>query len=292
MIYDAAVIGAGPGGLVSALYLRRFLRETALISNGEPRASWIPRTHNLLGYRGGISGRELLQRLQAQIDECGIDRVHGEAKITVKQKIFTIETDKEVVRSKKVIIATGMTDTQPPLPNLKPLRRDGLLRYCPVCDAYEYRSKKLLVLAQDEHGIKAARFLSRFASAVEVLWPPSQKLPGVSVLQGSVADIQSLRGKANVHWTDKQGREHTRTFDAVYVALGSIVQDSAFRHLRKIQRTENGFLLVNSHQETAIKGLYAVGDCVEGLAQIAVAAGQAAVAATAIHNQLLSAGQE
>ncbi|WP_292940599.1 FAD-dependent oxidoreductase [Novosphingobium sp. 32-60-15] len=52
------------------------------------------------------------------------------------------------------------------------------------------------------------------------------------------------------------------------------------------QLSESGCVLTNAHQQTSVKGLYAVGDVVEGLDQISVAAGQAAIAATAIHNLL------
>ena len=37
---------------------------------------------------------------------------------------------------------------------------------------------------------------------------------------------------------------------------------------------------------TNVEGLYAAGDVVQGLDQISVACGQAAIAATAIHNRL------
>ena len=47
-----------------------------------------------------------------------------------------------------------------------------------------------------------------------------------------------------------------------------------------------GKLLVDDHQRTSVPGLFAVGDVAAGLNQISVAAGQAAVAATAIHNSL------
>jgi thioredoxin reductase (NADPH) len=52
------------------------------------------------------------------------------------------------------------------------------------------------------------------------------------------------------------------------------------------QTGECGKLVVDDHQCTTVPGLYAVGDVVLGLNQIAVAAGQAAVAATRIHNSL------
>ena len=47
-----------------------------------------------------------------------------------------------------------------------------------------------------------------------------------------------------------------------------------------------GCLEVDAHQQTTLKGLYAVGDVVSDLHQIAVATGHAAVAATHIHNTL------
>ncbi len=47
-----------------------------------------------------------------------------------------------------------------------------------------------------------------------------------------------------------------------------------------------GELVVDDAQATTVPGLYAVGDVVRGLNQISVAAGQAAIAATRIHNSL------
>ncbi|MBC7692591.1 MAG: FAD-binding protein [Methylotenera sp.] len=55
--FDCAVIGGGPGGLVSALSLKRFRRKVILLNSGKPRAAWIPKAHNLMGFPGGISGK-------------------------------------------------------------------------------------------------------------------------------------------------------------------------------------------------------------------------------------------
>lgn len=298
MDYEVAVIGAGPGGLVSALYLRRFLRSTIIASAGSPRASWIPRTHNLLGYRDGISGADILMRLNSQLDDCGVDRAVGECRVAPIARGFEVSCGKKSFTATRVILATGMTDVQPSLKNLTRLRRSGLLRYCPVCDAYEYQNKKLLVLAQDAHGLKAASFLSGFSKRVSVLWPSSEKLTshlsktrswrGGPLLVGTLQAMKAVEGgKLAVEFADERGRQRTASFDAAYVALGSTINDSAFRHLKKIERDEDdGTILVDRYQETGHPGIFAVGDCVKGLAQIAVAAGQAAVAATHIHNDL------
>ena len=49
---------------------------------------------------------------------------------------------------------------------------------------------------------------------------------------------------------------------------------------------ECGGVNVDEHRQTSLRGLYAIGDVTMGLKQISVAIGQAAQAATAVHNSL------
>jgi thioredoxin reductase (NADPH) len=79
--------------------------------------------------------------------------------------------------------------------------------------------------------------------------------------------------------------EGDHEFDCLYPALGfkpkcRLASDVAARVDR------HGEIIVNRHMQTSVPGLFAAGDCVSGLHQISVATGQAAVAATAIHNYL------
>ena len=76
------------------------------------------------------------------------------------------------------------------------------------------------------------------------------------------------------------------SFDTLYVALGSSGRSELAR-VAGASLSASGCIIVDDHQRTSISGLFAAGDVVEGLDQIAVAAGQAAKAATAIHNLLL-----
>jgi thioredoxin reductase (NADPH) len=52
------------------------------------------------------------------------------------------------------------------------------------------------------------------------------------------------------------------------------------------KHTAAGFLVVDGKQQTTVPGLFAAGDVVSDLHQISVAEGHAAIAATAIHNDL------
>ena len=72
-------------------------------------------------------------------------------------------------------------------------------------------------------------------------------------------------------------------FESLYVALGLRARSGLAMRLGAAHDQE-GALTVSAHQETSVPGLFAAGDVVQGLAQIAVAMGQAAIAATAMHN--------
>ncbi len=70
------------------------------------------------------------------------------------------------------------------------------------------------------------------------------------------------------------------------VLLGSEVHSSLLAGLGAPLEPD-GSVPAGAHQETGTEGVYAAGDVVCGLDQISVAMGEAAVAATAIHNRLL-----
>ena len=65
-ILDCVVIGGGPAGLTAATYLSRFLLDIVVIDSGKSRAALIPCTPNHAGFPGGISGKELIERLREQ----------------------------------------------------------------------------------------------------------------------------------------------------------------------------------------------------------------------------------
>src|SRR4028119_1898014 len=65
------VIGGGPAGLTAAIYLTRYHLSLKVVDAGKSRASWIPCTHNHAGFPGGISGKELLERMREQAQMYG-----------------------------------------------------------------------------------------------------------------------------------------------------------------------------------------------------------------------------
>lgn len=272
-VWDAVIVGAGPAGLTAAIYLARFRRKVLVLGDGPSRASWIPQSHNTPGFPHGVGGDELLARLQAQALEFGVEmrraRVDALAPTGAGFEVLGWEA---AVQAPAVLLATGVLDRMPDLPGIEAAVRRGLVRMCPICDAYEATDKRLAVLGDGGLAQREAAFLRTYSDDVTV----------VGTQDGRLAFTQDT-----VQWTGADAS--ARTFDHLYLALGCQPQ-SALAVACGARCDEDGNLVVDAHQMTSVEGLYAAGDLVRGLNQIAVAAGEAAIAATAMHNRLREAG--
>ncbi len=290
---DCVVIGGGPAGLAAAIYLARFRRSVAILDAGRSRALLIPCSNNLPGFPGGISGEALLGRLVDQATRLGvpIERLTVTAVRRDDQK-FVIEAGETTIQARAVLLATGVVDQRPQIDNLDEFIRGGLVRLCPVCDAYELIGRNIGVLGPAERSIREACFLRTYTKRVTALMidPPGDNLAQQlrkQAIASVQANIQALDpGKSGVIATLSNGRQ--LHFDALYLALGAD-PGSALALQLGANITAGGCLPVDRHQRTSLPGLYAAGDVVEQLDQIAVAFGHAAIAATAIHNELRNA---
>ena len=52
-----------------------------------------------------------------------------------------------MVRAASVLLATGGLDVEPELPGVRDAVRSGLVRYCPICDAYEVTGQSVGLIA-------------------------------------------------------------------------------------------------------------------------------------------------
>ena len=58
------IVGAGPAGLVAAVYLARYKRRFVVVDADDSRLRWIPRSRNVPAFPDGVAGPELLQQLR------------------------------------------------------------------------------------------------------------------------------------------------------------------------------------------------------------------------------------
>lgn len=292
---DCIIIGAGPAGLTAAIYLARYHLSIRLFDSGTSRAAWIPCTHNHAGYPDGISGKELLARMQEQARKYGAVREEKRVEHLAKTgDHFTIGTDSGTFTARSVLLATGVVNRRPDA-----LRDDvhdealarGLLRYCPVCDGYEVTDKRVAVIGTSKHGAAEALFLRGFTADLTLVSPHGDhdldeecsaqlEQAGIGCVAGPCGGF-AIAGDTLAF--DTAGER--MAFDSVYPALGSHVR-SELAADAGARTTDEGCVMVDDHLETTVPGLFGAGDVVIGLDQISHAMGQAGVAATTIRNHL------
>lgn len=181
-----------------------------------------------------------------------------------------------------------MVDRLPPIKGIAKAIRDSRVRVCPICDAYEAIDRRIAVLCDGPKGRREAAFLQTYSHQVTVLaleCDPGAPL-GQNVLQVYLRDLALAPQGVVLH----RSGELERHFDHLYLALGCAPQADLALGCGADQ-DEAGSLLVDAHQMTSVPGLYAAGDVVRGLNQLAVASGEAAVAATDLHNRLRAAAR-
>lgn len=284
---DCIIVGGGPAGLTAALYLARFLRSVTVFDAAEGRARMIPQTNNLSPFPGGISGRDLLARMQSHAERYGAEIVAGTVDGIERQGgAFNVRAGPRVETARSLILATGVFNHRPPLSREDHERgvAAGLIRYCPVCDGFEVRDKRIAVLGGGTHGFDEARFIRGYSASVTLIPADGTVASSGSGIEALPSPMQGLAlSDRQVIVTQENGR--TQLFDTLYAALGTSARTGLAADLG-VLLTDGGCIAVDAKQRTSIAGVYAIGDVTHGLDQIAVAMGQGAVAATGLHNDL------
>ena len=289
---DCVIVGAGPAGLAAATYLARYRRDVVVIDSGDSRAEKIPRSRNVPGFPTGIGGVDLLRRLRAQAENAGIVVTPG-CVDTIDGDVgdFGARVGRRVVRARRVLLATGMTD-HVPLPGLtRAATLRGVVRWCPICDGNEATDRRVVLLGEDDHGVPHALFLRTWTRDLTLVIPPGQRLPAKARRELAEAGVTLVHKAVDRARIGSDGGDllcadgTTIPFDIVYPMTGGRARSQLATALGARTGRDKG-LVCREGQRTSLPGVYAAGDVVATLHQISVAFGQGAQAATAIHNSL------
>jgi thioredoxin reductase (NADPH) len=289
---DCLVIGGGPAGLTAAIYLARYRRNVMVIDSRESRAALIPETHNYPGFAAGVSGRKLLELLASQAATYGVKFVHDTVQSLQKSgDAFTATASGREIAAERVVLATGLVDRTVEIPGLRPAIAEGLVRYCPICDGYEASDQRIGVLGNARVACKKAIFLRTYSKTVTLLAADKEPVDERVCRELASAGVRL----PSAHAAGFERKDHQvvaimsdgsrESFDVIYPILGCDVRSGLAAALGA-RRNDIGCIEVDAHQQSSVQGLYAAGDVVSDLHQIAVGTGHAALAATHIHNSL------
>ncbi|ALK97779.1 hypothetical protein AB595_18255 [Massilia sp. WF1] len=301
-VYDTLIVGGGPAGLTAAIYLRRFTRSVALVDKGNSRLRLIPVSHNYPGFPEGVPGHVLLGNLTVQLERYGGTVMPGEiVDLRIEDGLFVAdyaaadapEGECTQLRAHTVLLATGVADAGLPIENWREAIAFGSVRLCPVCDGFDVMDKRIAVATADTNPVGHALFMRTFSSDVTLFERGSPTMlddadrrrleaAGVRLVESPLCSVTMDAAMKPVMHTE-DGENYSA--DVFYPMLGEQARSGLATKLgaRTAQCDE---LVVDEHYATSVPGLYAIGDVVVGLNQIAVATGGAARAAVHIHNRL------
>lgn len=296
--FDCIIIGGGPAGLTAAIYLARFRRKTVIFDRGGSRAALIHKSQNFPGFPDGIGGLELLSRLRQQAELYGAEVRSGHVtRIEKADRDWRVTGDGIDLVGRAVLLATGVDNRRLDISEEvhTAALASGQLRYCPICDGYEAggtaADARVGVLGANSHGVAEALFLRHYTPNVILFTLKSCELQqddrdalryaGVTWDPRPVARFDFSGAAVQLEFTGAG----FATVDTLYPALGSRPNIDLVRTIG-IRVDDDNCVLADQKQRLGLHGLYAAGDVVSALDQLTVAVGHAAVAATAMHNEL------
>ncbi|MFW9770239.1 MAG: NAD(P)/FAD-dependent oxidoreductase, partial [Candidatus Thorarchaeota archaeon] len=300
--WELIVIGGGPAGMTAAIYGARFGLKTLLLESkvlGGAQAT-SPGIENYPGYTF-IVGLELANKMKEQVKKCGaFIREITEVKSVEREGEdgdFLLDTRRGVYRAKAIIFATGGGHKHLGVPGEELLTGRGV-SYCATCDGPLFRDKTVAVVGGGNTAVTEALYLAEvvnkvylihrrdelraekiiqdyiFNSSVEILWDTIVKeIKGEDLVNELVIE--------NV----KTGEVKSLAVEGAFVALGSNPESSLAKSIG-VETNKRGEILVNAKQATNIPGVFAAGDVVESMKQIAVAVGHGAISADSAYSYI------
>ena len=266
--YNVIIIGGGPAGVSAALYLARANIKTAIVENG-PGA--LARAHKIENFYGiAASGPRLYAEGLEQARSLGVDIIQDEVLAVEYYDSFvlTLKHAAEPLPAPALILATGTKNVTLNLPGLVELEGKGI-SYCAVCDGFFFRKKKLAVLGHGAFALHEAEYLRHIAAEVTVLTngqdDSAAKAAGFATLTTPVTAVTGSERLEAVRFADGSKLE----VSGLFIALGTADSTDMARKLGA--QLDGRFIKVDADGATNIPGLFAAGDCIGGLKQVAKA---------------------
>ena len=292
--FDLVILGGGPGGYTAALYGARAGLKVAVLERLSAGGQ-MALTHQIDNYPGfpeGIDGYSLAEKMQSQAYRFGAETIYAEvreADLLAEPK--KLQTDKDVIFAKAVILATGANPRPLGLPEEKELVNRGVA-YCAACDGMFYRGKTVVVVGGGDTAAADTLLLSRICKevhlvhrrdslrATKIYHEPIEKAENV-VLHWNCTVEKILHEKkvtGIVLKNTKTGEEETFACEGVFVSVGRIPNTELFAS--QLELDNAGYIVAGEDTCTGIPGVYAVGDVrTKALRQVVTAVADGAVAA-------------
>ncbi|WKN29483.1 thioredoxin-disulfide reductase [Apilactobacillus kunkeei] len=291
--YDVIIIGAGPGGMTSALYASRANLSVMMIDRGI-YGGQMNNTAEIENYPGfkSILGPDLAKEMYESSTNFGAKYEYGTVEsIEDKGDSKIVKTDQGSYEAAAVIIGTGSQYRKLGVPGEDEYGGRGV-SYCAVCDGAFFKNREVVVVGGGDSAISEALYLAGLASKVTVIHRRDQ-LRAQKVIQDRafandkiefiwdtnvteiVGDDMKVTGVKTIN--NKTNEEGEVAASGVFIYVGNNPMTEPFSNLNITD--EKGWIKTNERMETSVKGIFAIGDVREKeLRQVTTAVGDGGIA--------------
>lgn len=273
-IYDIIIVGGGPGGYTAALYAARAGLKT-LVLEGIAAGGQLGQTHwidNYPGFPEGIDGFTLAQQMLAQAQRFGAETKYQQVlSVDLNAQPKKVKTAKGEYFSKALILATGAKPRPLGLPGEAELTGKGV-GYCAACDGMFYKGKTVVVVGGGNTAAGDALLLSRVAEkvilvhrrdslrATKVYHQALLEAPNVQILWNS--KVTALHGQDKLSGVTVEnlltGEASHLDCQGLFVSVGRLPNSSLAQG--QLVLDEQGYIPTDAYTQTAVAGVFAVGD--------------------------------
>lgn len=284
MLYDLVIIGGGPAGVAGGVYAARKKIKTIFITEdwgGQSTES--AKIENWIGTIA-ISGMDFADTLKKHLYHYAGDSVSIKEKEKVEQinrkgdGVFEIKTNKGVYESKTVLVATGSHRRKLEIPGAKEFENKGIV-YCASCDGPLFAGEDVVVIGGGNAGFESASQLLAYCKSVTLL-NRTDKFRADPITIESIQKNPKMKIITNAIPTEIRGGKFVDTLiyentifkekkelkvSGVFVEIG-LLPTTWFVENIGVEMNDVKQIKVDSrNQRTSIKGVWAAGDCTDGL---------------------------
>ncbi|MEI6304574.1 MAG: FAD-dependent oxidoreductase [Candidatus Taylorbacteria bacterium] len=290
-IYDLAIIGGGPAGAAAAVYAARKRLKTVFITKdwlGQSNVS--EKIENWIG-TVAISGLDLSQSLEKHAKTYSdgiIDFKESEKCIAINRnplvqpdsgstQSFSITTDKGTYQSKSVLITSGSHRRKLDVPGAEKYDNKGLT-YCATCDGPLFKNQDVAVIGGGNAGFESAAQLLAYCRSVTLLIRGDTfkadpetidkvtSNPKMKVIKFAVPkEVKGDKFVTSFVYNDAQTKKDVEIpVTGIFVEIGSLPNTDFAKEI--IELNDFGHVVTDAkNQRTSENGIWAAGDCTDGL---------------------------
>jgi thioredoxin reductase len=299
-IQDVAVVGGSFAGLAAALQLGRARRAVTVVDAGKPRNRFSHAAHGFPG-QDGRPPLAILQDLRDEVLAYPTVRLLEDEVVDARAAgagVYEVDlATGAVLRARRLILATGVTDTLPAVPGL--LERWGrTVLHCPYCHGYEVADRRLGILAVSSMSMHQALLLPDWSGDVTLFtngsFTPDEEQRAALAARAVLLEtrrVDALLGEAPALSGLRLEGGEIVPVDALFTAPTAIMANSLAERLGcALDETPMGVLVrTDAVKETTVPGVFCAGDAARQPHNVTLAAADGVMAGIAAHRSIVFA---